>query len=529
MQKNKTILFFLIVLLTATYPFFYDSSTILEHIEHPEVQNPNSASIYSPIYINGNAALNTFCSGNGTTGASWESAHVIEDYEIDADGSGSGIIIGFTNLYLIIRNVTTSNSGSDTFDAGISLINSTNVKIIDTNSSNNNYGILVYNSIYINLTGNNAWNSTNFGFFLLSSNNTILSGNKAYNNNIVGFSLSYSSNSVLSGNIAWNNPSHGFSLSYSNNNLLSGNEAWNSSDSFYLFSSSNNSLSGNNAWHSNDGFSLSSSDNNSLSGNDASNSSDGFSLFSSNNNTLSGNDAWNNKHGFSSFYSNGNTFSENKVYNNILNGFTLFHSNNSAFSENNAYNNTNSGFYFYSSNNNSLSGNDAWNNENGFYFHSSSSDNTLSENDAWNNEYDFYFDLLPVVNFTVDMTQITLDNNTVQFTYTGTDGNSPFNFQWDFGDFSDNSTEQNPIHQYNSIGNYTVILTVTDAEGDLDVKIIIDYIQVQEAKDIYIPEIPEISGYYLLWVFGFGLISVIILIRRTMERKKQFQNKWLKK
>jgi S-layer protein (TIGR01567 family) len=38
-------------------------------------------------------------------------------------------------------------------------------------------------------------------------------------------------------------------------------------------------------------------------------------------------------------------------------------------------------------------------------------------------------------------------------------------WQWNFGDGSSNSTEQNPVHTYTSAGKYTVNLTVTDANG----------------------------------------------------------------
>uniref|UniRef100_UPI000B16127B PKD domain-containing protein n=1 Tax=Methanosarcina barkeri TaxID=2208 RepID=UPI000B16127B len=41
---------------------------------------------------------------------------------------------------------------------------------------------------------------------------------------------------------------------------------------------------------------------------------------------------------------------------------------------------------------------------------------------------------------------------------------SPTSWLWDFGDGT-NSTEQNPLHTYNEVGNYTVNLKVTNAAG----------------------------------------------------------------
>jgi PKD repeat protein len=44
-------------------------------------------------------------------------------------------------------------------------------------------------------------------------------------------------------------------------------------------------------------------------------------------------------------------------------------------------------------------------------------------------------------------------------------------YSWDFGD-SGSSTDANPIHEYDTFGKYTVILTASNASGDFDEKII---------------------------------------------------------
>jgi PKD repeat protein len=41
----------------------------------------------------------------------------------------------------------------------------------------------------------------------------------------------------------------------------------------------------------------------------------------------------------------------------------------------------------------------------------------------------------------------------------------PFTFAWDFGD-GGKSTEQNPIHTYDKVGEYTATLTVTNQKGN---------------------------------------------------------------
>jgi YVTN family beta-propeller protein/parallel beta-helix repeat protein len=67
----------------------------------------------------------------------------------------------------------------------------------------------------------------------------------------------------------------------------------------------------------------------------------------------------------------------------------------------------------------------------------------------------------PVANFTANVTSGDFPL-TVQFTDQST--NAPTSWAWDFGDGS-NSTQQNPIHTYSKEGNFTVTLTVDNANG----------------------------------------------------------------
>ena len=56
-------------------------------------------------------------------------------------------------------------------------------------------------------------------------------------------------------------------------------------------------------------------------------------------------------------------------------------------------------------------------------------------------------------------------------------GFAPYSFEWDFGD-GDTSTSERPNHAYQSPGNYTVSLTITDDRGNTDTDIREDYISV---------------------------------------------------
>jgi len=85
---------------------------------------------------------------------------------------------------------------------------------------------------------------------------------------------------------------------------------------------------------------------------------------------------------------------------------------------------------------------------------------------------------IPFANFTANNTKI-LVNDYVQFNFTGDPGDYPPTFTWDFGDGSPISNDQDPIHQYTSADNYTVMLNVTDAEGEENIEIKTDYIKVE--------------------------------------------------
>lgn len=61
-------------------------------------------------------------------------------------------------------------------------------------------------------------------------------------------------------------------------------------------------------------------------------------------------------------------------------------------------------------------------------------------------------------------------------TFTDSSTNSPIEWSWDFGD-GNNSTEQNPVHEYNSAGVYSVTLLASNSAGS-DYEMKLDYIFV---------------------------------------------------
>lgn len=67
-----------ILLLTGNLPIILGNAPI--DSELPVIK---ASAEHSQIIISGNAELDAFCGGNGTTGMSWETAHIIGNFSID--------------------------------------------------------------------------------------------------------------------------------------------------------------------------------------------------------------------------------------------------------------------------------------------------------------------------------------------------------------------------------------------------------------------------------------------------------------
>jgi parallel beta-helix repeat protein len=651
---------------------------------------------------------------------------VIEDYEIDAGGSGSGIEIQSTNLYLIIRNCTSVNSQLVWPNAGILLYSSDNVNVTNCSVSNNLFGIYLYDA-YNNIISNNTVSDNNYpgigvdysndntisnnnissevdyaGMYVYSSNNSIISSNNVSNNGW-GISLSNSNFNNLSENVVSNNLFTGFFLRNSNNNTYSSNNISKTDMGIYMDYSYNNTFTFNNLvedgmmilaafsnyidttnlvndnpinyYENQNGLNFNGlsdigqlmlvncNDSNILNSNFS--NSAGILLSDCKNSTISGNTLSNNIQSIVLQYSDNNTIAENNISNSQWYGIDLTFSVDNVVTRNNISYNYWGSFVLYFSERNEISRNIvAFNEQHGFLLDGNSFDNKIwlnhiSDNgvreaidDGGSNEWDNGFvgnywgnylenysgasniggiwdtpyeifgagnsedrfplvntpvledvipsaqftaditlidpgqgiqfndtstsgnpplsyqwdfgdgtansteinpaheydspgnytvtltvtdldgdvstiaksdyitviDLLPEADFTANATLIDLTGNIVEFTFTGTDGDGVTTFQWNFGDETANSTEKNPVHQYNSAGSYTVILTVTDADGDTDVIVKTDYIVVQAEET---PTTPAIPGYSFAWLFIFGLIGIGILGRKIRSKNKR--------
>ena len=101
--------------------------------------------------------------------------------------------------------------------------------------------------------------------------------------------------------------------------------------------------------------------------------------------------------------------------------------------------------------------------------------------------------LVPEADFTADYTSGS-EPLTVSFTDQST--NNPNSWNWDFGDGA-TSTEQNPVHEYTSIGTYTVSLTATNDCGS-DTEIKEDYITVTGPSALHVESIEVTKETWLI-------------------------------
>lgn len=122
---------------------------------------------------------------------------------------------------------------------------------------------------------------------------------------------------------------------------------------------------------------------------------------------------------------------------------------------------------------------------------------------------------------TVSLTQSKLDveltaisgrnvtgGNNVYFNVEIAGGFAPYSYKWDFGDGS-TSTDESPVHSYNSTGKFSVSVTVTDDKGNTAADIRNNYITVQSGWNVGNVAKTAWKG---LSVFFRALVNVIIWI-----------------
>jgi parallel beta-helix repeat protein len=345
------------------------------------------------------------CTGNGT----YSDPYVIEDLEIDGEGSESCIWIDNSEVYFRIENCTVFNNGFDFYDAGIKLVNVNNGQIFNNNCSNNHLrGIFLMNSNRSIISENIVNNNNMYGISLFSSYNNNISENTINNvyigillggdhrggHNIVtgnlmnkcGLKIGGNLDTVISHEIDTSNLVNGKPVYYYTNKVNLRSYNLTNAGQVILINCSDSLISNLNISYSTIAISLHYCNNNIISGNTLNNNTYyGIFLDYSDNNYISGNTANNNDMaGIMIWDSNINNVSGNIVNNNhYAGGICLLTCKNITVSENIAKNSKRfHGIYIENSNNIIISGNIVNNNSWSGICLVNSDDNIISGNIA---------------------------------------------------------------------------------------------------------------------------------------------------
>ena len=131
------------------------------------------------------ATENPWCNGIGT----WSDPYTIENVTIDGQGWGSCITIRNSKVPFLIKNCTLYNAGTDMWNFGIHLEDSSNGTLLENRifnihggeSSGPPHGGISLIRSYNNTISNNWVNSTFLGIELQESNKTLIIGNELFN------------------------------------------------------------------------------------------------------------------------------------------------------------------------------------------------------------------------------------------------------------------------------------------------------------------------------------------------------------
>lgn len=355
-----------------------------------EYTNPKISATSGKIHIYQNwsaAKIAGICTGSGTE----IDPYLIKDLIIDAEGSGSCILIEFTNTYFKIENCTLYNSGSSWDQAGIRLNGVNNGQIIDNYCYSNSRGIWIFSSSDNVIRGNIIRNN-HYGIELRDGNYNTISGNVVnrsrvdgitivrsisnnFSNNIInggcfriwGYSLQH----LISNNVEPTNLVNGKPIYYYTNEINLGPSNFTNAGQIILANCSNSIISNVNISQIDSRSSLS----------------NGISLYFCNNNTLMENDITDHFCGIWIYQSYDILITRNELHHNYWGLYLEESFFNSILKNNPMYNEY--GIMFMNSYNNTISNNTVRVNYRGIYF-SSSEYNIISNNTVENQNWGIY-------------------------------------------------------------------------------------------------------------------------------------------
>ncbi len=270
-------------------------------------------------------AISEGWNGSGTE----EDPYIIENYQIDGNGTEDCFYIGNTTVHFVFKNNhlhNSSNVAPHSSPSGLFLNNVTNGVIRDNRLVDNNRGITLNNSHDLMIEKNDMENNTGTGIYMSYSENNTIDENHLYSNNkgmllftdnnynnITNNRIEENNEGILAGptikkgseynliknNKILNNSNEGLNMNhYCDNNEITLNHIYNNSIGIYQHWGSNNIHNNTIDNSSDDGIQLRYSNNNVIEHNDITNNSRyGVWLWGSRNNTLSENNITSNDDG----------------------------------------------------------------------------------------------------------------------------------------------------------------------------------------------------------------------------------------
>lgn len=411
---------------------------------------------------------------NFTTCGLWIEGSFTDCASHDIDGSNQ--VNGRILRYFVNRTglipVDFLNSGQ------IMLINCNGSRVSGLNVSHATCGVFLYHSFNNNFTNIDAgWNFQSGAWIYQSGQCTFVNCNFSrcglYTSNYGDGFYAQNTNGCSIINCTINTNVYGVWFWQNTNCVINESSiSFNALPGIYLYST-NAKIHGNSVCNNTNGIMIQFSNFNQISNNNMTgNTNTGINLLSNNNDTIYENWICTNGYGIYLQQTNNNTFYYNTIANNsILNSFYVL----AGMSQSNIWYNGTEGNYW------------------GDYTTRPSSKFAINLGRSWNIPYalngstsdvdphplvwPWAPNVKPIANFTANKT-IALLQAGIKFTFTGFEGNTPTNFQWSFGDGLLNATTENPVHKYNTTGQYTVRLTVIDADRDTNVIIKTNYITI---------------------------------------------------
>jgi PKD repeat protein/subtilisin family serine protease len=123
-------------------------------------------------------------------------------------------------------------------------------------------------------------------------------------------------------------------------------------------------------------------------------------------------------------------------------------------------------------------------------------------------------DLFPSAKFSTSSTKI-IAGQSMQFNNISPSlGNLPATYSWDFGDGTPKVTTINPLHQFNTVGNFTVILTIQDKNGDLSTFITVIEVSAPAVQ-------PEEDSSTITIIIGVAIGGSVVGVAMVVIKKKK--------